>query len=88
MGNSPEFIQASFSLNENNKIHPEIIETQAGFYIIGFKEKKLPEESEITQNLKNIKNEIGWRKQAQAYQAWINELKKHSKINYDPEILN
>ena len=88
VGNSPEFIQASFSLNENNKIHPEIIETQAGFYIIGFKEKMLPEESEITQNLKNIKNEIGWRKQAQAYQAWINELKKHSKINYDPEILN
>jgi len=88
VGNSPEFIQASFSLNDNNKIYPETIETSLGYYIIGFKEEKFPEESEISKKLKNVKNEITGEKQAQSYQAWINELKKHNKINYDPQILN
>ena len=88
VGNSPEFVQASFLLNENNKIHPEIIEVSSKYYVVGFKEKKIPEESEIIENIKTIKDEITWNKQSQYYQAWINELKSHSKINYDPEILN
>ena len=88
VGNSPEFVKASFLLNENNRIHPEIIEVSSKYYVIGFKEKKLPEESEIIENLKTIKDEITWNKQSQYYQAWINELKNQSKINYDPEILN
>jgi len=86
--NSPEFVQASFSLNEKNKIYPEIIEASSKYYIIGFKEKKYPEETEILENLKTIKNEISWNKQSQYYQAWINELKNNSKIHYDPELLN
>ncbi|MBU8847984.1 MAG: SurA N-terminal domain-containing protein [Desulfobacterales bacterium] len=88
VGNSPEFIQAGFALNQNKKIHSNIIEMPAGYYIIGFKEKKSPEESEISENLKTAKNEISWNKQTQSYQAWINELKKHSQIEYDPQILN
>ncbi len=88
VGNSPEFVQASFLLNENNKIHPEIIEVSSKYYVVGFKEKKIPEESEIIENIKTIKDEITWNKQSQYYQAWINELKSQSKINYDPEILN
>jgi len=88
VGNSPEFVKASFLLNKNNKIHPEIIEVSSKYYVIGFKEKKLPEESEIIENIKTIKDEIAWNKQSQYYQAWINELKNQSKINYDPEVLN
>ena len=88
VGNSPEFNQAGFTLNQNNKIYPEIIEIRTGFCVIGFKEFKNPDKSEITQNLKKMKDEINWKKQAQSYQAWIAELKKHSEINFDPKILN
>ncbi|WP_457554088.1 peptidylprolyl isomerase [Desulfobacula sp.] len=88
VGNSPEFIQASFSLNENNKIYPEIIEISSRYYIIGFKEKKIPEESEILENIKAIKNEVNWKKQSQSYRAWITQLKHNSKINYNPKALN
>ena len=88
VGNSPEFIQASFSLNEKNKIYPEIIDVSSKYYIIGFKEQKYPEETEIIENLKTIKNEITRSKQSQYYQAWITELKNNSKIHYDPEVLN
>ncbi|MBU1342110.1 MAG: SurA N-terminal domain-containing protein [Proteobacteria bacterium] len=88
VGNSPEFIHAAFSLNEKKTTNSEIIETPLGYYIIGFKEKKVPDESEILENLKTVKNEINWRKQAQAFQDWMAELKKHYKISYDPKILN
>ncbi|CCK81076.1 peptidylprolyl isomerase [Desulfobacula toluolica] len=88
VGNSPEFIQASFSLNNNNTIYPEIIKTSGGFCIIGLKERQLPEESEISENINSIKDEIIWRKQAQSFQAWMAELKKQCEINYDPEFLN
>ncbi|WP_300458529.1 SurA N-terminal domain-containing protein [Desulfobacula sp.] len=88
VGSSPEFIRASFSLNETNKIYPETIETPAGFYLIGFKEQALPEESEISENFKRVKEEVTWRKQGESFQAWMKEVKKHYTINYDPEMLN
>ncbi|MFA5902832.1 MAG: SurA N-terminal domain-containing protein [Desulfobacula sp.] len=88
IGNSPEFIQAGFSLNENKKIYPEIIETGLGYYLVGFKEKKLPEDFEISENIKNFKNQLAWKKQNQLFQDWINELKKQYKISYDPQFLN
>ncbi|MCP3876551.1 MAG: peptidyl-prolyl cis-trans isomerase [Desulfobacteraceae bacterium] len=88
IGNSPDFIAASFSLNTNKPIYPKFIKTSAGYSIIAFKEIKLPEESEILENLKNIKKELSYKKQASSYQAWLSELKKDYKIKYDPKILN
>jgi len=88
IGRFPEFIQAGFSLNENQKIFPEIVETGLGYYLIGFKERKLPEDSETSNNMRDIKNQIAYRKQGQLFQVWINELKKQYKIEYDPQMLN
>lgn len=88
VGNSPEFSQASFSLNKDNTIYPELVQTAAGYYIIGFKEKKMPEESEISKNLQKTKKSITARKQNQYYQAWIAELKNQNEISYDPKILD
>jgi peptidyl-prolyl cis-trans isomerase D len=88
IGNSPEFIQAGFSVNENQKIFPEIIDTPTGTYLIEFKEKKIPEDSEMTESMADLKQQILWRKQSQAFQDWITELKKRYTIEYDPQFLN
>ncbi|MDA8135901.1 MAG: SurA N-terminal domain-containing protein [Desulfobacteraceae bacterium] len=88
IGNSPEFIQAGFSLNENQKIFPEIIEAPTGYYLVGFKEKKIPDDSEMTETIADLKQQIARRKQSQAFQAWITELKKRYTIQYDPQLLN
>ncbi len=88
IGNLPEFTQAGFSLSKENMIHSEIIESKNGYYVLGFKQKKQPEESEINDNLKTVKNELNWRKQLQSYQAWMAELKKQYDIEYDPKVLN
>ena len=87
VGNPDEFIKAGFSLNKDNRIYPEIIETLQGYYIIGFKERKTPEESEISENLENLKSQILRRKEAQSYQAWMAQLRKQNKITYDLQLL-
>jgi len=88
IGNSPEFIQAGFSVNENQKIFPEIIEAPTGYYLVGFKEKKIPDDSEMTEGMTDLRQQIARRKQSQAFQAWITELKKRYTIQYDPQLLN
>jgi peptidyl-prolyl cis-trans isomerase D len=88
IGNSPEFIQAGFSVNENQKIFPEIIEASTGYYLVGFKEKKIPDDSEMAENMTDLKQQIARRKESQAFQAWITETKKRYTIQYDPQFLN
>jgi peptidyl-prolyl cis-trans isomerase D len=88
VGNSSKIIQASFTLNKTDKIYSTLVETPFGYYILGFKEKKMPAESEITENLKTVKEEIKFKKQSQAFQEWLVELKKHNKITYNTQILN
>jgi len=88
VADAADFIQAGFSLNDKKKVYSEIIETQDGFYLIGFKERQLPDESKISEDLKTVKNEIAYQKQAQSFQAWMTELKKQYEITLDPGILN
>ncbi len=87
IGNSVAFIKAGFSLNKENMIYPEIVENSLGYFVIQFKEKKLPDELEISQNIKSLKEQILRSKQAQAYQTWIAQLKKQNKITYNLQIL-
>ncbi len=88
INNSPEFIEASFSMTQEKQIYPEVIKAPNGYYVIGFKEKKMPVESEILENLKSVKDQIIWSKNVLSFQAWVKEVKKDYKIDYDPNILN
>ncbi len=88
VGSSPDFIAAAFSLNESNPLHPDLIETDSGIFIIGLNRIELPQESEITAGLKEIKQEITWRKQTQYFQEWLAQLKAQHEIVYDPDMVN
>ncbi|MFH2058621.1 MAG: SurA N-terminal domain-containing protein [Pseudomonadota bacterium] len=88
VGRSREFIQAGFGLNQSKPIHPEIIETAEGYFVIGFNKQQLPEESEIMKDLEATKQEIIWKKQVQSYQAWLAALRKQHDIIYDPKFIN
>ncbi len=87
IGNADEFVKAGFSLSENKKIYPEIIENTLGYFVLQFKEKQTPEESEILKNIKTLKEQILQSKQARSYQSWMVNLRKQNKITYDPLIL-
>lgn len=85
--NSPEFIQAAFSLTKENQVYPEVVETLNGYYIIGLKQIKKPEETEIAENLKSVKDEMLWKKNNLAFQSWMAELKKNYKITLNSKLL-
>jgi len=88
IGNSNEFIKAGFALSAKNKIYPDVIKTNKGYFILAFKEKLLPEESSIQSNLEDTRSNLVWMKQNQAYQSWITAIKNQNKIEIDPGFLN
>jgi len=88
IGNAAELVNAAFALDKENSIHPGVLEVGQGFYIIGFKEKKVPEEAKIAQNLEDTKEQVTRMKQGQYYLSWIKELKSKSKIDINTEFLN
>lgn len=87
IGNATQFIEAAFTLDADNKIYPELIETSKGFFVICFKERTYPGDNEISKGLGELKNQLTWRKQNQSYQVWLDHLKKENKIEVDPSFL-
>lgn len=88
IGSSPELIKAAFALDKENPLHPEPLETDQGFFMIGYKEKQIPGEAEINENLAKTRDQVSWMKQGQYYQAWIEDLKAQTQIQINPQFLN
>ena len=87
IGDSTEFIKASFSLNKEQSVYPEMVENSLGYFVIQFKEKKLPEESEILENMESLQEQLLRNKQTQSYQTWIAQLREQNKITYNTQFL-
>ncbi|MBU0973705.1 MAG: peptidyl-prolyl cis-trans isomerase, partial [Proteobacteria bacterium] len=88
IGNAPELVAAAFGLDKENPIHSEVLEAGQNFYIIGYKEKLLPEEAAIENALGKTKEQITWMKQGQYFAAWVEELKSKTKIQINSELLD
>ncbi|MBA3009711.1 MAG: SurA N-terminal domain-containing protein [Proteobacteria bacterium] len=88
IGSAPELVNAAFGLDKENPIHSEVLEAGQNFYIIGYKEKLLPEDAGIENALGETKQQILWMKQGQYFAAWVEELKSKTKIQINSELLN
>lgn len=88
IGKAPEFAKAAFNLGKENPIHKGVLEVGQNFYIIGFKEKVLPEAAKIAQTLGELKKQVAYMKQGQYFQSWIEALKTSAKIDINSKFLN
>jgi peptidyl-prolyl cis-trans isomerase D len=88
IGSSPELVNAAFALDGENPIHPKALEVGQDFYIIGLKEKQVPEDAKISENLDKIKEQVAYMKQGQNFLSWIEELKAKTDIQINSEFLN
>lgn len=86
--NSFDVVKAGFTLDEDHLVYPKLIETSSGYVIIQFKERQLPTEDQINDNISDVKNELNRRKRSQNYRAWVSELKSKYKITYNTKLLN
>jgi peptidyl-prolyl cis-trans isomerase D len=88
IGSSSELVKAAFALDSKNPVHKGILEVDQEFYIIGFKEKRLPEDAKIIEELEKTKEQVAYMKQGQNFLSWIEELKSKTKIDINSEFLN
>ncbi|MBF0412336.1 MAG: SurA N-terminal domain-containing protein [Desulfamplus sp.] len=89
LGREPEIASAAFKLSEKNRLVSEVIKASDGsYYVIAFKEKKIPGEDIITENLASMKKQLISTKQGAIYRAWIDQLKKSSKIEIKPGLID
>ncbi|MCP4024167.1 MAG: peptidyl-prolyl cis-trans isomerase [Desulfobacteraceae bacterium] len=87
-GNSTEAVKAGFMLSQKKKVSPDVIKTSKGYLILALKEKLLPNDSEIKNNLEETKTSLARIKQGQTYRSWIDEIKKNTEVVVDPAFLN
>ncbi|MBF0230412.1 MAG: SurA N-terminal domain-containing protein [Desulfamplus sp.] len=81
IGREPEIASAAFKLSEKNRLVSEVIKSSDGsYYVISFKEKKIPGEAIITENIEPVKKQLVTTKQGTVYTSWIEQLKSKSKI--------
>jgi peptidyl-prolyl cis-trans isomerase D len=88
VGRSEAFINAAFQLTPENPLHPDVLQTDQGFFIIAYNDQKAPEENEAQENLADIKSQLLQAKQGQYFQAWINELKEKSDIEINSRLID
>ncbi len=88
INNSQEIAKAAFGLDKDKMIHPEVMEAGNIFYIIGFKEKLVPEKDQIKDGLDKVKEEMAWMKQRQSFMAWMQSIKAKATIEINTEIIN
>jgi len=88
IGRSDALIRAAFALTPKQPVHPEVLQTNQGFFIIAYHDRQIPEPDEIRENLTEIKTQLLQAKQGQYFQAWIDELKEKSQIDVTPGFFN
>ena len=78
----------AFSLTKETPVYTDVLEAGTLFYLIGFKEKQVPEAAVAEENQEQVKQEITSRKQQEYYAAWMQSLKEKADIKINSEIIN
>lgn len=89
LGRQPELAAAAFKLSEKNRLVSEVTKAYDGsYYVISFKEKKMPGEDIIIENLDSVKADLFRTKQGELYTSWMGQLRSNSKVEIEPGLLD
>lgn len=88
LGREPEVASAAFNLSESQPLAQEVVEGSAGYYVVALKERKVPADEEITENMTSTKETLSRNKQSQIYTAWMEQLKTKSTIEIEPGLID
>ncbi len=80
--------EAAFTLDDKKPVYNEALEVGGSFYIIGLKEKIVPDADAVANNLDTVKQELEGRKQQAHYAAWLGALKTKADIRINTDIIN
>lgn len=85
LGADRAFAQAAFQLS-GERPHPDgVVEGLEGFYLIRFRERKLPSAEAFEAEADAVKAQLLDRKRMQLFQAWLEGARERSEIAIEPE---
>ncbi len=80
-GSNSEITTVAFDLSPEKPVHPAVVAGSGSFYVISFREQKLPDAAEINENLDGVKTSLARSKQGRVYGEWLGELRTAAMID-------
>jgi parvulin-like peptidyl-prolyl isomerase len=87
IGYEPSLSEAAFSLSEQKTIPDDIIKGKKGYYVIHFKERKVPEEKSFSQQEPQIRERLIQQKKSTLFDELLAKIKKDSDIEIEERFL-
>jgi peptidyl-prolyl cis-trans isomerase D len=81
-------LEAAPKLNPENTYPEEPIKTGKGYYVIAFKERKLPDKEAFEKEKDAIEKRLLQKKQTEALQKWITNLREKSDIMVEQGVVS
>lgn len=72
--------RAAFELTPENPLPPDVIKGGKGYYVIRFRERRVPDEAAFATEKESIVQKLMDQKRRQAFEAWLAEMKNRSEI--------
>ena len=80
IGSESEISEAAFKLTNENKLSEKVIKGKKGYYVIQFREKKLPEFEEFSKEKAAVTQSLLQQKKSTTFAALLSQIKSQSEI--------
>jgi peptidyl-prolyl cis-trans isomerase D len=81
IGYEPEISQVAFELSDDNKFPAEAIESQKGYFVLGFRGRKAPPADQFESQKAEIKQRLLQQKRIRTFSAWLEDTKSKAEIS-------
>ncbi|HBA89514.1 MAG TPA: peptidylprolyl isomerase [Geobacter sp.] len=88
VGTSPELMEAAFTLNAANPVAKQPVKIGERWYAVKLKNRTEAPTTEFSKQSGTIKQTLLPKKQQEALDKWVKELRAKAKIEINPTILN
>jgi peptidyl-prolyl cis-trans isomerase D len=88
LGTSPELMEEAFTLTASAPVAKKAVKVGERWYAVRLKNRVEAPVADLAKNKETIKQTLLPKKQQDAQEAWIKELKAKAKIEINPAILN
>ncbi|MEZ4525793.1 MAG: SurA N-terminal domain-containing protein [Desulfobacterales bacterium] len=88
IGYEQEISQAAFRLSAENPLPEKPLKGKNGYYVIRFKDRKLPDAAEFEKEKSSVKERLLRQKQYKTFETWLGQLREKSKITRQEDLLN
>ncbi len=87
IGFEMDISNGAFELSDKNRFPEEPVQTQKGFYVFRFVERKSPDAEAFEKEKEDIKRYLMMQKQEKAFEDWIMQVKNESEIMIDKKFI-